>query len=374
LADKKKKEEKDPEEVLSKSERRALRQKKRALRREKWKKRRNSRSNWHPLNLLYWFGMFLLTLVKIAFFPYVFAYWKIRDTVKFLLTYNSPEHLDRPLISEEDGDVIPKGYLDEKKFIRSLPNFYFLAGALGGLIAIFITFDFMEPVWSGIKYFFDNFSWAYAWDIFLTVIKAIFVDGIWTAIYWTGWGIWWLISTVFGWMFSQNFWVPLLILIALGSLIVVIFVVLNEAPWTEKVMAKIRGFFVNVFTFPKRLWGWIKTAYINFQKMIAQFTYGKNSLDLYKKLYFYRIVIYSSIVTLWIIVSTFIVIIYTETFSVFNTPGLVYPLGLFTIGLLNGVFFLALISFIVRKLSKGRYYIDPENYQPDEKKKAPSKS
>ncbi|MBD3191544.1 MAG: hypothetical protein GF308_12920 [Candidatus Heimdallarchaeota archaeon] len=350
------KEESEKEE-LTRAERQALRHEKREERKALRKKRRAERSPWHPLNILWGIGVFFKTLFQIIFFPYVYAFWKIRDTFIFLLD-NEPEDLNRPLITAEEGEELPRDQIDEKGFLRSLPMFYFIAGALGGLIGIFVSLDFMDAAWEAVKDFFLNFSWEAAWQVILDILYFIFVTVIFNAIYYTVYGIWWLIRTVFGWVFSENFWIPLVVLVGLGILVVIIIIVINEAEWAGVFIKKLRKFFKAVVNFPKTLWNWLKQGYINFQTVIAQFTYGKKSLDRYTKNYFYRIIIYSSFVTLWIIVSTFIVIVYAEYAEVFQTPGLVYPIGLVVIGIFNGVLFLAFISWFVRTLSKDRYLVE----------------
>ncbi|TFF99906.1 MAG: hypothetical protein EU542_08585, partial [Promethearchaeota archaeon] len=197
---------------LTKAQKRAARQAKRSQRRKERRERIKQKKPWHPLRILRGIGLFFLYFFKIIFFPYVYAYWKIRDTIKFL-GKNDPEDLKRPLISEEEGDDIPEGYIDELGFLRSLPVFYFIAGALGAIIAIFISFDFMKPLWDAIRNFFVNFEWSEAWALFVNILEVFFVDFIWGALKWIGTGIWKILLYLFS---GERFWVPLSILLALG--------------------------------------------------------------------------------------------------------------------------------------------------------------
>lgn len=348
---------------ISNSQKRQIRWEERALKRKEREQKREERGKGHPLNILRGFGMFFVYLFKIIFFPYVYAWWKTRDTFKFLLV-NDKEELDRDLLAEEDGDVIPDGYFDEKGFLRSLPMFYFVAGTLGGIVAIFISFDFMDPVWSWFNYLFENFTWPLAWQYFLQVLEWIFVDGIWTAMRWIGLGIYDILvyigTEIFG---GVKFWVPLVILISIGVAIIIIAVIFSEVEFTGKFMKKFKEIMKAIFTFPKTLWKWIKKGYIAFQNFIAKLAFGPNKLKFYAKRFFYRVVIYSTVITLWIIASVFILVMYTE----FNTNidvhhQLVYPIGLVLIGFVNGIALLAFLSWFVGLLSGKRYIIDIEGY------------
>ena len=100
---------------MTKADKRANRQEERAKRRKEREEKRKTRKKWHPLSILRGIGLFFLYIFKIIYFPYVYSYWKIRDTFKFL-GRNDPEDLNNDLISEEDGDTIPEGYIDEKGF------------------------------------------------------------------------------------------------------------------------------------------------------------------------------------------------------------------------------------------------------------------
>ncbi|MHA1243921.1 MAG: hypothetical protein ACTSP7_05015 [Candidatus Heimdallarchaeota archaeon] len=349
---------------LSNSQKRQLRWNERALKRKEREQKREERGKGHPLNILRGFGMFFVYLFKIIFFPYFYAWWKTRDTFKFLLV-NDKEELDRDLLAEEDGDEIPDGYLDEKGFLRSLPMFYFVAGTLGGIVAIFISFDFMDPVWAWFNDIFVNFTWLKAWDAFLQVLKWIFVDGIWTAMRWLGLKIYEILvfigDAIFG---GVKFWVPLVILISIGVAIIIIAVILSEIEFTGKFMMKFKQVIKAIFTFPKTLGKWIKKGYIAFQNFIAKLAFGPNKLKFFAKRFFYRVVIYGTVITLWIIASVFILVMYSEfTTTIDVNHQLVYPIGLVLIGFVNGIGLLAFLSWFVGVLSGKRYIIDLEGYE-----------
>ncbi|MHA1125354.1 MAG: hypothetical protein ACTSO7_05810 [Candidatus Heimdallarchaeota archaeon] len=355
---------------LSNSQKRQLRWEERALKRKERTDKREERGKGHPLNILRGFGMFFVYLLKIIFFPYVYAWWKTRDTFKFLLV-NDKEELDRDLLAEEDGDEIPDGYLDEKGFLRSLPTFYFIAGTLGGIVAIFISFDFMSPVWDWFNAIFEDFSWIKAWDAFLQVLKWIFVDGIWAALRWIGLGIYsileYLGDKIFG---GSAFWVPLIILISIGIAIIIIVVILSEVELTGKFIMKVKEILKAIFTFPKTIGKWIKKGYIAMQNFIAKIVYGTLKLKFFAKRFFYRVVIYSTVITLWIIASVFILVMYTEFSTTIDVRHqLVYPIGIIIIGFGNGILLLAFLSWFVSILSGKRYVIDAEGYAKAKKER-----
>ena len=364
----KKKEAGDKEEELTKAEKRAMRQEKRAEKRQEREERRKNRKKWHPVSILRGIWLFFLWFFKILYFPYVYAFWKIRDTFKFL-GQNDPEDLEGDLISEEDNDEIPEGYMDEKGFLRSLPMFYFIAGALGGILAIFLVFDFMQPVWDAIRNFFVNFDWATFWADIGNILNIIFVKGIWFAIresaLWIWGGIVWLFT-------GGRFWIPLTVLIVIGIVIIILAVVFSEVEFSGKIIQKIKAFFKAIFTFPKVIGRWLKKAYLWWQLMISRFTFGEKKLKYFKKRFFYRVVIYSSVITLWIIISVFVTVLVTELLGVDVRHQLVYPIGLVMIGIVNGVIILAFLSWFVGVLSGEKYVVDLDAYHKyeEEKKKA----
>jgi len=359
----------DQEENLTRSQKRAKRQEKRADRREAREERRKNRKWWHILSILRGIWLFFLWFFKILYIPFVYAFWKIRDTFKFL-GRNDPKELDNDLISEEDGDEIPKGYLDEKGFLRSLPMFYFIAGTLGGVLAVFLVFDFMEPVWNAISDFFIYFDWSTFWSDVRDVLELIFVKGIWEevivkAALWIGNGIVWLFT-------GGRFWIPLTVLIVLGVVIIILAVIFSEVEFSGKIIQKIKAFFKAIFTFPKVIFRWIKKAYLWIQLMISRFTFGEKKLKHFQKRFFYRVVIYSSVITLWIIVSVFVTVLVTELQDVDVWHQLVYPIGVVVIGIVNGVLLLSFLSWFVGILSGEKYVVDVEAYNKydEEKKKA----
>ena len=341
---------------MTKAEKRAIRQEKRAKKRKEREKKRKTRSKWHPLSILRAIGLFFLVLLKIIYFPYVYAFWKIRDTFKFL-GRNDPEDLDNDLISEEDGDDIPDGYIDEKAFLRSLPMFYFIAGTLGGIIAIFIAFDFMDPVWKAIGDFFRYFSWASFWADIGNIFKIIFVDGIWVAMKWFGLGIRDIVVYLFD---AERFWITLTIIVVIGVGIIIVAVIFSEVEFSGKFIKKIKAFFKAIFTFPRTLWGWIKKAYKATQIGISRFTFGERKLKFFQKRFFYRVVIYSSVITLWIVLAQFGVVLGTELAEQDVNYKLLYPSIMVAIGIINGVILLAFLSWFVGILSKDKYIIDIE--------------
>ncbi|MFW9922647.1 MAG: hypothetical protein ACFFDW_05070 [Candidatus Thorarchaeota archaeon] len=353
-----KKEEEEKEE-LTPVEKRKLRWKTRAEKRLQRAEKRKERRKAHPLNILRGVGIFFLTIFKIIYYPYVYSYYKLRDTYKFLFA-NSEEDLDRKLLSAKDGDTIPVGYIDEKGFLKSLPMFYFIAGTLGAVIAIFISFDFMDPVWQAIGDFFREFSWTDAWSLFVDILRVIFVDGIWYAMKWIGIGIWHILLYLFD---SSRFWVPLTILIAIGVGITILAVIFSEADFSGKFLKKVKAFFVSIFTFPKILWGWTKKGYNKMQDGVAAFTFGNDKLKFYQKKFFYRVVIYSTVITLWIILAIFLLVILTEyNNNIAVNHKLVYPLGVVIIGFLNGIILLAFLSWFVGILSGQKYIFDKTEY------------
>ncbi len=359
-----KKEAGDQEEKLTSSQKRARRQEKRADRRAARVERRKNRKWWHILSILRGIWLFFLWFFKILYIPFVYAFWKIRDTVKFL-GRNDPEELDQDLISEEDDDEIPKGYLDEKGFLRSLPMFYFIAGTLGGVLAIFLVFDFMDPVWAAIRDFFVYFDWATFWADIVNILRIIFVDGIWFALKEIGYGIAWLFQ-------GGRFWIPLTVLIVLGIVIIILAVIFSEVDFSGKLLQKFKAFMKAIFTFPRIIFRWIKKAYLWVQLMLSRFTFGEKKLKYMKKRFFYRIVIYSSVITLWIIVSVFVTVLVTELQDVDVWHQLVYPIGVVVIGIVNGVLLLSFLSWFVGILSGDKYVTDIEAYNKfdEEKKKA----
>ena len=363
------KDKKDEYEGLTKSQIRAKKQQERAQRRRERKERIKQKKPWHPLRILRGIGIFFLVIIKIIFFPYVYAYWKIRDSIKFLLR-NDKEDLDRKLISKDDGDEIPDGYIDEKGFLRSLPMFYFIAGTLGALIAIFISFDFMKPVWNAIRDFFVEFSWVTAWALFVDILEAIYVTFLWEMVLKpAGLWIWEALKFLFA---GERFWVPLSILIALGVGIIIIAVIFSEADFSGKFIKKIKAFFSTIFNFPKMLWKWIKQGYQAFQRAISRFTFGNDKLDFYQKRFFYRVVLYSSIVTLWIVITVITLVISSEFADVaIENYDILYPVVLVIIGFANGILLLAFLSWLIGLLSGERYIVDPKEfakYKEDKKK------
>ncbi|MBK5112951.1 MAG: hypothetical protein KGD59_14690 [Candidatus Heimdallarchaeota archaeon] len=363
--EKKKKEAGDTEEEFTSAEKRALRQEKRADKRKECEERRKNRKKWHILSILRGIWLFFLWLFKIIYFPYVYAFWKIRDTFKFL-GQNDKENLDRDLISKEDDDEIPDGYMDEKGFLRSLPMFYFIAGALGGILAIFLVFDFMDPVWKAIGDFFRFFDWSTFWADIRHILELIFVDGIWfamkTSALWIWSGIVWLFT-------GGRFWIPLTTLIILGIVIIIIAVIFSEVEFSGKIIQKIKAFFKSIFTFPRIVWRWMKKAYLGWQLIISRFTFGEKKLKHFQKRFFYRVVIYSSVITLWIIVSVFVTVLTTEMLGVDVRHQLVYPIGLLIIGVVNGVFLLAFLSWFVGILSGEKYVVDLDAYHKYQEEK-----
>ena len=106
--------------------------------------------------------------------------------------------------------------------------------------------------------------------------------------------------------------------------------------------------------------------------MISRFTFGEKKLKYMSKRFFYRVVIYSSVITLWIIVSVFVTVLVTELQDVNVWQQLVYPVGVIVIGIVNGVLLLSFLSWFVGVLSKEKYVVDVEAYKrfDEEKKKA----
>ncbi|MHA1555464.1 MAG: hypothetical protein ACTSPM_00880 [Candidatus Heimdallarchaeota archaeon] len=374
--EKEKVEKKDTEELTG-AQKRTKRQQERAQKRRERKEKIKEKKFYHPLRILRGIGLFFWIIIKIIIFPYVYAYWKIRDTFKFL-SRNDKEDLDRTLLEEEDGDTIPEGYINEVGFLRSLPMFYFIAGTLGAVIAIFISFDFMDPIWTAIKDFFVNFQWSIAWALFVDILEKIYVDLIWNTIIVNVWN--WFVGVILYLFAGDRFWIPLIILIVLGVGIVILAVIFSEADFSGKFMKKVKAFFTAIFTFPKTVWGWMKSAYHGFQRGISRFTFGNDKLIHYQKRFFYRIVLYSSIITFWIIatVITLVIANAVDGNEIVN-EALVYPIVLLIIGFANGVLLLAFLSWLIGLISGGKYIVNPEEYtkykeekikEKDEKKSA----
>ena len=61
-------------EGLTKSQIRAKKQQERAQKRKERKERIKQKKPWHPLRILRGIGLFFLLIIKIIFFPYVYAY------------------------------------------------------------------------------------------------------------------------------------------------------------------------------------------------------------------------------------------------------------------------------------------------------------
>lgn len=358
-------------EGLTKSQIRAKKQQERAQKRKERKERIRQKKPWHPLRVLRGIGLFFLLIIKIIFFPYVYAYWKIRDSIKFLLR-NDSEDLDRTLISVEDGDTISEGYIDEKGFLRSLPMFYFIAGTLGAVIAIFISFEFMKPVWYAIRDFFVNFSWANAWALFVDILEAIYVTFLWEMVLKpAGLGIWAALQYLFA---GERFWVPLTILIALGVGIIIIAVIFSEADFSGKFIKKLKAFFSSILNFPRMLWKWIKNGYQGFQKGISRFTFGNDKIEFYQKRFFYRIVIYSSITTLWIVITVITLVIASEAAEVpIEHYDILYPVVLIIIGFANGILLLAFLSWLIGLLSGKKYIVNPAEFEKYKEERAKAK-
>jgi len=248
--------------------------------------------------------------------------------------------------------------------------FYFIAGALAGILAIFLVFDFMKPVWDAIRNFFVNFDWATFWADIGNILKIIFVDGIWFAIresaLWIWGGIVWLFT-------GGRFWIPLTVLIVLGIVIIILAVIFSEVEFSGKIIQKIKAFFKAIFTFPRIIWRWFKKAYLWWQLMISRFTFGEKKLKHFQKRFFYRVVIYSSVITLWIIISVFVTVLVTELLGVDVRHQLVYPIGLVMIGIVNGVIILAFLSWFVGILSGEKYVVDIDAYHRYEEDKQKAK-
>lgn len=366
---KKEAENKDMEELTG-AQKRTKRQQERAQKRRERKEKIKQKKFYHPLRILRGIGLFLWVILKIIIFPYFYAYWKIRDTFKFL-SRNDKEDLDRTLLEKEDGDKIPEGYINEVGFLRSLPMFYFIAGTLGAVIAIFISFPFMDPVWEAIKNFFVNFEWSIAWALFVDILEVIFVDIIWAAITWIWNGIVIAVLYLFA---GDRFWVPLIILIALGVGIVILAVIFSETDFTGKFMKKVKAFFIAIFTFPKIVWGWAKKAYHAFQKAISRFTFGNDKLLHFQKRFFYRVVLYSTIITFWIIatVITLVIVNAIDGNEIINV-NLVYPIVLLIIGFVNGVLLLAFLSWLIGLISGEKYIVNSEEYTKYKEEKIKAK-
>ncbi|MBN1330703.1 MAG: hypothetical protein JXA54_14615 [Candidatus Heimdallarchaeota archaeon] len=344
----------EAQEELTKAQKRIKKQEERALKKKQREEKRKTRKWYHPLRILRGIGLFFLYFLKFIFFPYVYAYWKLRDTIKFL-SRNDPEDLDRDLLSEEEGDEIPLGYIDEKGFLRSLPMFYFIAGTLGGIIAIFIFFDFMDEVWAAIANFFKYFTW----ETFVDILKVIFVDGIWFALT----KIWDGISFAAVWLFTGGrFWIPLTVLIVFGIVAIIIAVIFREADFSGKFLKKFKAFFITIFTFPRILWKLMKKGYLAFQKGISHIAYTERKLKYMKKRFFYRVVIYSLFITIWIIISVFITVLVTELNDTIHNYYIVYPMAVVIIGFINGILLLSFLSWFVGILSGEKYITDVEKY------------
>jgi hypothetical protein len=337
----------EKEEILTRSQKVAKRWEKRAQRRLDRKERRKARGKWHILNILYGIWIFFFTLFKIIFFPFVFLYRRSRDTYKFI-TKRDAEDLKLDLISEEDGDTIPLGYIDEKKYLRSLPWFYFLSGLFGAVLTIFITFEFMKQFWIDIGNFLRSLTWATIWSTFVDILERIFVDGIYQKILIP-------IGNGFAWLFAPGrFWIPLTVLIVIGVVLILLAIVFSEAE--GKVIQKIREFFT-------RIGRWFKNSFKKIQVSLSRFTYGERKLKFYEKRFFYRVVIYSSAITLWIILSLLIVVIVVEAGQGEVQHDLVYPIMLTVTGFFNGIFLIAFLSWFIGILSGNRYIIDKEAHE-----------
>ncbi len=361
-AKKEQKEEKNKDtEELTGAQKRTKRQQGRAQKRRERKEKIKEKKFYHPLRILRGIGLFFWIIIKIIMFPYIYAYWKIRDTFKFL-SRNDKEDLDRTLFEIEDGDTIPEGYINEVGFLRSLPMFYFIAGTLGAVIAIFISFDFMDEVWLSFRNFFVNFEWSIAWALFVAILNAIFVTVIWEFILVNiGKGI----AAAFTFFFSgDSFWVPLVILIVLGVGIVILAVIFSEVDFAGKFMKKVKAFFISIFTFPKIVWGWMKNVYHTFQKGISKFTFGNDKLIHYQKRFFYRVVLYSTIVTFWIIATVITLVIANaiDGNEIVN-EALVYPIVLLIIGFANGILLLAFLSWLIGLISGEKYIVNPKEHK-----------
>lgn len=363
-------EEKEDGEELTGSQKRAKRQQERSQKRRERKERIKQKKPWHPLRILRGISLFFWIIIKIIIFPYVYAYWKIRDTFKFL-SRNDAENLDRTLLSDEDGDTIPEGYINEVGFLRSLPMFYFIAGTLGAITAIFISFPFMDPVWEAIKNFFVDFEWNIAWSLFVDILEVIFVHVIWDTIIVQVWN--WIASILIYLFAGERFWVPLVILITLGIGVVILAVIFSEVDFAGKFLKKVKAFFIAIFTFPKIIWRWMKTAYHAFQKAISRFTFGNAKLKFFQKRFFYKVVLYSTIVTFWIIITVVVLVIANaaDGNEILNV-NLVYPIVLLIIGFVNGVLLLAFLSWLMAKISGEKYIENKEGYTKymEEKSKA----
>jgi hypothetical protein len=344
------------EEKLTTAQKMAKRWERRAQRRLDRKERRKARKKWHILNILYGIWIFFFTFFKVLFFPFVFLFRRSRDTYKFI-TKRDAEDLKQDLISEEDGDIIPLGYIDEKKYLRSLPWFYFLSGLLGAILTIFITFEFMKQFWIDIGNFLRALTWATVWSTFVDILERIFVDGIYDKILVP-------IGNGFQWLFAPGrFWIPLSVLIVIGVAIIFLAIVFSEAE--GKFIQKVREFF-------RRIGRWFKSGFRKIQVSLSRFTYGERKLKFYEKRFFYRVVIYSSAMTLWIILSLLIVVIVVEAGQGEVEHDKVYPIILSVIGFFNGIFLLAFLSWFIGTLSGERYIIDIDAHNKfiEEKKKA----
>ncbi|NHJ47265.1 MAG: hypothetical protein FK733_05700 [Asgard group archaeon] len=334
----------EEKEKITRSQKVAKRWEKRAQRRLDRDTKRKARKKWHILNILRGIWLFFFTLFKILFFPFVFLYRKSRDTYKFI-SKRDAEDLELDLISEEDGDAIPLGYIDEKKYLRSLPWFYFLSGLLGAVLTIFITFEFMKEFWKDIGDFLRSLTWQTVWSTFVDILERVFVEGIYEKILIP-------IGNGFQWLFAPNrFWIPLTVLIVIGVGLIFLAIILSEAE--GKVIQKIRDFFT-------KIGNWFKNGFKKIQVGLSRFTFGERKLKYYEKRFFYRVVIYSSAITLWIILSLLIVVIVVEAGQGEVQHDLVYPIMLTVIGIINGVFLLAFLSWFIGILSGDRYIIDKE--------------
>jgi len=358
-------EKKEDTEELTGAQKRALRQKERAQKRRERIEKLKEKKPYHPLRILRGIGLFFLIIIKILFFPCVYAYWKIRDSYKFL-SRNDDEDLGQKLITAENNDTIEEGYFDEVGFLRSLPMFYITIGIIGAILAIIISFEFFDPIWTAIRDFFVNFEWAKLWALFVDILEAIFVDIIWVALKWIGNGI----ADIFIFLFAgERFWVPLVILISIGIGIVILAVIFSEVDFSGKFMKKVKAFFKAIFTFPKVVWGWMKDAYHWIQKTISGFTFGNDKLKFYQKRFFYRVVLYSSIISFWIITAVIVLVIANVSVENPIVNGvIVFPIVLLIIGFVNGILLLAFLSWFVGLISSGKYLIDPigmEKYHKD---------
>ncbi|MFQ5976896.1 MAG: hypothetical protein ACE5OZ_02045 [Candidatus Heimdallarchaeota archaeon] len=285
------------------------------------------------LAIVYGIWHSFVMLLKIIFWPWIWALREIGRTMRFMKSGHDN------LLNDS-----------ERQFLESLPLFFTVIGLLGGfavgLIAIFTLTDFvveifedfdlvkvLEDLAGGISEIVVGF-----WDAFVTIAEAVvdFFEGVLK-------------------FFGDDPFFALIGLSIIGLSLVILYFVISETGVVQRFFARIGstwGFFKN---FPNRLWNKLNGWYLGFNHRFAGLVLGRQRLDNNTQRFFRKVLIATILLGLYTFLGGIVILAnYFKDES--ELAQLVYlSFTLFMLGVVTGVIELFFLTRVLDMVSRSRY-------------------